>query len=246
MPDLTDITGWIKRLIYRVDRLESGAMLENSSITNGQMTFLGGKLRGLAGAIFEWVGSFNLTGQFNATGWSIFRGPVTITGETGTLEVAANAELHGNTKIGQNLEVTAETLLKGLTKVLADFRVEDNGKIYVGPSMTLDPTVSSGAMVFSNGAQVFTDAGTIQVYKGNGVVQISDAYARLQWGGLSVVLDVDGVHVNGGPLIVQGRTTLQGAAVFMPNLPTASGKGLPPGSLWVDTSDDCRLYIALS
>jgi hypothetical protein len=198
----------IARLERIVDDLQKGSPLESSSISNGLVQWIGGKLQGLAGAVFEWIGSFDLTGPFTATGRSTFRGPVEITGEDGTLDVEADADFGGDVKITKTLDVTAEATFRALTKVLGDFRVEENGKIYVGTAMVFDPTIQSGAIVFQNGAQVFTNGDTIQVYKGNGVVEISDTEAKLQLGGSAIVIDEEGIHFYG--------------AVFAHNLPTVS------------------------
>lgn len=189
MVDLTDVGGWIKRIVRRLDRIEGGAMLENASVTDGLFRFIGGKLQGLADAAFEWVGTFDLTGTFTAIGRSIFRGPVEITGEEGTLDV------------------TAETILRSLTKVLGDLRVEEDGKVYIGTAMVFDPSVESGAIVFQNGAQVFTNGDTIQVYLGNGVVSISNTEAKLQLGGTAIVVDEDGIHFY-GPVIAHNLPTI--------------------------------------
>jgi hypothetical protein len=207
VPDLTDVGAWIKRIVFRLDRLEGGAMLENASITNGRVRFIGGKLLGLAGAAFEWIGSFDLTGPFTAIGTAIFRGPVSITGEDGTLDVEADASFGGDVAITQKLDVTAEATFRALTKILGDLRVEENGKVYVGTAMVFDPSVESGAIVFQNGAQVFTNGDSIQVYKGNSVVQLEDDSAKLQYGGTAIVIDEDGIHFY-GPVIAHNLPTI--------------------------------------
>jgi hypothetical protein len=179
----------IARLERLVDDLLKNSNQERTSVSYGLFQFIGGKLQGLAEAVFEWVGTFNLTGTLTAIGRSIFRGPVEITGEDGTLDV------------------TAETILRSLTKVLGDLRVEEDGKIYIGTAMVFDPTVESGAIVFQNGAQVFTNGDTIQVYLGNGVVSISNTEAKLQLGGTAIVVDEDGIHFY-GPVIAHNLPTI--------------------------------------
>ena len=61
--DLKDAWGWIRRIIHRLERLESGAFLERSSITNGRMRFIGGTLRGDSGATLDWVGLMQVVGR---------------------------------------------------------------------------------------------------------------------------------------------------------------------------------------
>ena len=74
----------IRRLRKDVDRLMSGSMLENSSITRGRMRFIGGTLRVDSGGRVEIVGTLSVDGT------SEFVGPMTITGDVdleGTMTV---------------------------------------------------------------------------------------------------------------------------------------------------------------
>jgi len=68
--------------------------------------------------------------------------------------------------------------------------------------MILDPDEHGGAVKFPNGAQVFTNGTTIQVFLGSSVVQVSNDYARLQHGGNVFQLDADGVRVSPGAVDV--------------------------------------------
>lgn len=176
------------KLRRRVEKLEQTGGLNSASISYGRLRIIGGRLLGEAGAALEWIGSI------------VTRGPFTNEGKftnTGELEQNGSTRLNGPVAIA------------GRTEVSNDLIVQGSGSVAVGSAMALDPNVSSGAIVFSNGAQVFTDGSTIQVYLGNGVVQISNSEARLQLGGNAVRVTGDGVSVFGG---------LQVAA-----LPAASG-----------------------
>ncbi|WP_144872444.1 hypothetical protein [Microbacterium sp. 1.5R] len=91
--------------------------------------------------VFEWSGSIDQEGATN------LRGPVAITGQSGTLTV------------------DAETLLRGVTKMLADLRVESGGRITAG-NVIVEPdkitvgtaptaaTLQNGELALSNGARV--------------------------------------------------------------------------------------------
>lgn len=79
--DLNEAWGWIQRLVARVSRLESGAMLENSSITNGRMRFIGGLLRVDSGGRVEIVGTLNADGTINFKGPFALKGPATFEGD---------------------------------------------------------------------------------------------------------------------------------------------------------------------
>lgn len=175
------------------------ATIQNSSIgragirvyDGGVITIENGGLR-----VIGWIdvdGEIRVAGTLRGTGELVWTGKITASGQT---------DLTGPTK------VTGAFTVDGLTKLLKTLTVEGGGKIQVGTAMTLDPTVSSGAIVFGNGSQIFTNSSTIQVYKGNGVVQISDSEAKLQFGGAAVVVDGNGVRMSGLP--VMSRTSIAG------------------------------------
>lgn len=215
--DLNEAWGWIQKLIRRVSRLESGAMLENSSITNGRMRFIGGLLRLDSGALLELVGQWRFFGNGAITGDVFSEGKWT---QVGDYDFTGDGDLAGDVTMSGNFDLTGKFTSENV-------RIED-GKIYVGAggnlividgatgkiiagSMTIDPSISGGAMTFENGAQVFTDASTIQVYKGNGVVQISDTEAKMQLGGTSLRLTSG--HIFGAGMETKAVSTVPGGFV---------------------------------
>lgn len=191
---------------------------------------------------FIWQGAFNQSGTTTFSGATTIAGPTGITGAltvqgdtsvTGPFTVTGDTKLNGPTSIGGNTTVTGtftnngsltvngamkttSTLsVEGVTTLKNDLNVTTGGKIKVGSSMTLDPGVSSGALVFSNGAQVFTDATTIQMFKGTSVVQIASGTATLQGTGSTFVrADAAGV-LAAGPLRNTGFSTI---SAVTPNL----------------------------
>ena len=174
--DLNDAWGWIQRLVRRVARLESGAMLENSSITNGRMRFIGGLLRLDSGALVELFGQWRFTGNGAVTGDVVAEGKWT---QNGPWEFNGPGDIDGDVDLTGSLSVLGA------------------GRVKVGSAMTLNPAGSNGRVEFANGAQVFTDAATIQVYKGNGVVQVSDTEAKVQVGGTAVRVQSGHVYMSG-------------------------------------------------
>lgn len=114
--DLTDVGGWIKRIIYRLDRIEAGAPLENASVTNGLFRFIGGVLKLDTGARLDGEGTMKWTG------------PVTLDGDveiTKTLQVAALTRL------------LAELIVDGGKITSGNIRIED-GRIHVGDGIVID------------------------------------------------------------------------------------------------------------
>ncbi len=203
MPNLNDVVSWITRIEEKLDRLKSGAFLENSSITKGMLRIIGGLLRLDSGARLEGEGHF---------GWS---GPVFLDGDvqvTKTLEVTAATRLR------------AETTIEGLTRLLAELVVEgkitsqnvriEGGRIYVGVggaqvvidgatgqiisgALTIDPTADGGAVLFSNGSKMYSNVTAIGLRKGNSSVTIGDTIAAMLVGGKALTVTEDGVALTG-------------------------------------------------
>lgn len=148
---------------------------ESASVRDGQVRFIGGRLLIDAGGTLQVIGRFDGNGSFEWSGsWKF---------DSGDGEIAGDVRLTGD------FELLGRLLAGGV-------RIED-GKVHVG-GMVLDPAEHGGAVIFPNGAQVFTDGDTIQVFLGNSVVQVSEDYARLQHGGNVLQLDGDGVRVSPG------------------------------------------------
>lgn len=187
--NLKDAWSWIERVIFRLERLESGAMLGNSSITKGRMRFIGGLLRVDSGGRVEIVGTWRFVGNGAITGdvvaegkwtqngsWE-FNGPGDIAGDvdiTGDLEVLGGGQIKvGNVLItpGSGGKVTVGT---GSARVVIDGAT---GRITAG-SITIDPTADGGSVVFTNGSRLFSDddvtilrsAGELDLHGTDGVV----------------------------------------------------------------------------
>lgn len=198
-----------QRTAKRFAALEAQAPVGSTSITKPDGRLRVASLNGIlaqsipgGGAAITVDGRQTVTGTLDGTGTFTWTGPVNIGGTctiSGPLNVTGNVTTSGSFTNSGTFTNNGATNLNGATTVKGDLNVTTPGKIKVGSSMTLDPSVSSGAVVFSNGAQVFTDATTIQVYKGNGVVQISNTEAKLQLGGMSVSLTPSGLRLGGVP-----------------------------------------------
>lgn len=166
----------------RLSTVETQSPLGHSSVSKGRTRFIGERSLVVEGSA-EVIGVLYGDGSIQWTGPATFDGDVDI---TKTLDVSADTTLGGDLTIS------------GLAQLLSDLVVQAGGKITVG-NMTIDPTISGGAITFANGGQVFTDGSTIQVYLGNGVVQVSNAEAKLQLGGVMVRLTAGGIQMGGLP-----------------------------------------------
>lgn len=156
--DLKELWDWIPKLVRRIERLESGALLENSSITGGRMRFIGGLLRIDSGGRLEIVGTLQIDGT---------------TTVTGTFKVTGPWSLDGNGTITGNVTVTG------------DINVTGSGRIKVG-NMVLDPSSNGGSVKFSGGPEVYASGQTLSLYSGalnGGSVDLSPGLAKVSGGG---------------------------------------------------------------
>ena len=205
--DLNEAWGWIQRLVARVSRLESGAMLENSSITNGRMRFIGGLLRVDSG------GRVEIVGKLNADGTITFSGPFSSTG---------TSSFDGDVKITKTLDVSAATKLRGLLELLSDMRVKAGGKITIegSPSIELSQPGGVATLAFGDGPRVYSQGAVVRMDAGTGTSRVSATaisagmYAPNE---TSVTVSNGGAAVGGqltvvGALINSGITTGTGAA----------------------------------
>lgn len=161
----------LAKLRARMDTLEKllrSRYLERSSITDGVMTFIRGRLRLLGGAVLEIVGNVIGSGVFDWTGQVFLKGPWnfsgkgTITGDvdasgqwnqTGNFDVLGGGRIKvGNVLItpGAGGKVTVGT---GSAQVVLDGAT---GKITAG-KITINPTADGGSVVFANGSRLFSD-----------------------------------------------------------------------------------------
>ena len=132
--DLNALWDWIPKLVRRIERLESGALLENSSITGGRMRFIGGLLLIDSGGTLQIVGQVIGNGEFRWTGPWRLEGPGTIAGD---VNQTGNTTQRGNVSLTGGGKVTA-----------GNVTVEPN-RVTVGSAW-----LENGELVLSNGAKV--------------------------------------------------------------------------------------------
>lgn len=230
-------------LFKRVEKLERMAPTGQSSVTSGQF-----RIASVDGLLVEGQGRVTgilvVDGTLQVTGTESISGTLIVSGGqiiTGTFRIDGETTINGHTVFNGPTDIIGALGLSGTLTVKPGGNIDvQNGTVKVGTAMTLDPNVSSGAVVFSNGSQVFTDGGSIQVYLGNGAVQVSDDGASMTVGGTGVIVtSADGVRVNDVALF-QNRATFEGK-VFASGLPLLTGTGAVPGTLMVDSSDEVHV-----
>lgn len=238
-----------KRVEKRLQRTERAAPLGNSSITRGGLRvksadgILAQSVAGGAPAVrvtglqvvdgvlrvsgtIEGGGVFSWSGSLDQVGSTTLRGPVAITGQSGTLTV------------------DAETVLRALTRVLANLQVEAGGQITVGGVKLLpssggvvlveaggriiiqgadgDTVLNNSRLTFANGARLDAFGGAGAALSAGAVsVSISPGIARLINAGKG--FEMDGFYA--GPRIVGMPTILSGSA-----------GGLPAGAVWANAA----------
>lgn len=192
--DLNDIWGWIKRLVRRIERLESGAFLESSSITKGRMRFIGGTLRIDSGGRAEIVGTLQVDGSTIVTGTFRLEGNWTFTGDgtiTGKLTQNGPWEFNGAGQIKGNVDMTG------------NLNVTGGGKIQAG-SIVLNPSSNGGAIQV--GTHVIDGrSGALGFYAFNHFIVLNDGGVSIVTAsGKSVVLGAIGIQLGGLPTVSRG------------------------------------------
>lgn len=194
-------------ILRRIRILETASPMNNSAIGRGGIEVYDQGTLNISDGHLIVNGTATFTGTFTQSGPTSFTGTFT---QSGPSTFSGTTNLNGPTHINGATDIKGTLSVEGATSLKADLTVAAGAKVKVGSAMTLDPSVSSGALVFSNGAQVFTDATTIQVYKGTSVVQIEDGSAKLQGTGMNYVkVDSTGTNI-AGPLKSTSGGTISG------------------------------------
>jgi hypothetical protein len=217
MYDLRDVWGWLQKLIARVDKLESGEWLENSSITNGRMRFIGGLL------LIDSGGTLTVVGHMNGEGDFVWNGPWALTGAgeiTGDVDVTGSIEIldDGRIKVGNVLiEDGKITITAGGNTIIID---GTTGKIIAG-NLTIDPSSNGGSIKYATGPEVFAFGGELDLYStpGGAYVTLNGTAGELH-----------------GPGTRWIRVTATGIQIVGLPTKTALETGLPAGVVHADTS----------
>lgn len=216
---MSNLAGLINRLVRRIERLEAGANLESSSITNGRMRFIGGLLRVDSGGRVEIVGTLQIDGATTVNGTFKIEGPWSLNGNG---EIAGNVTVTG--KLTQNgaWEFVGAGKITGNVDVTGTIRVLAGGKIQVG-NITLDPSSNGGSVKFAGGPEVYASGSTLSLYSGalnGGWVELSPGLAKVSGGGTRWIE----VTPNGFRL------------VNLPTIARNSANNAVVGTLWADGS----------
>ena len=224
--DINEVWGWIKDLIRRVSRLESGAKLENSSITGGRMRFIGGILRLDSGALLDLIGEWRLKGPGAITGDVYSEGKWI---QVGDYDFTGDGDLAGIVDLSGIFNLTGKF-------TSGNVRIE-GGKIYVGAGgnlividgttgkiiaggMTIDPSLNGGSVKFAGGPEVYASGTQLSLYSGLGAfIELNGTMAKINGPGARWLE----VNSTGFKFV---------------NLPTktAASTGLPAGAMHVDAS----------
>lgn len=192
----------ITKLQHDVKRLLSSRPLENSSVRNGMLRFIGGVLRLDSGALLELVGQWRFFGNGAITGDVYSEGKWT---QVGDYDFTGDGDLAGDVTMSGNFDLT------GIFKS-GNIRIQD-GKIYVGEGasqividgttgkitvggMTIDPA-DGGKVTFPGGAQLRADVGNgVQMQMGNTRVSVQDTYIQMTIGTRSIIINSGGISAS--------------------------------------------------
>lgn len=244
--NLSDAWSWIDKIVRRLSRLESGAMLENSSITNGRLRLIGGLLLLDSGATLRIIGTVDGQGDFQWTGpWSFnspeggsIAGNVDLAGDfdlTGKLTADGIRIENGKIYVGAG---SSAIVIDGATgKVTAGNVVIEQNKITVGGGAS-PATMRDGGVSFETGGKLEADASVngVRMVAGDAVMNAGNT-ASMRKGNVSVIAGPLGVDVNAAALrlLINAPITLTAALI-----PTQAGTGLPAGTLLITSGGALR------
>lgn len=143
--DLSDVLKKLRVLQERVRQLENAIPLENASVTDGRVRFIGGTLRVDSGGRVEIVGTLDVQGTASVSG------PLTISGEldvTGPATISESLHVGGNTTIDGTLDIGAETTLDSSLTVVEGGSVTVDGDLPVTLESVTNGGVSTASMTF--------------------------------------------------------------------------------------------------
>lgn len=214
--DLSDAFREIRELKRAVQRLQAARPLENASVTNGRLRFIGGVLRLDSGALLELVGQWRFFGNGAITGDVVAEGKWT---QNGPWEFNGDGDLAGDVMLTGNFDMT------GVFKS-GNVRIQ-GGKIYVGlggsqiiidgatgkitaGSMAIDPA-DGGIITFPGGAVVRAgSSGGVAVEHGSYAAVVTSAGASVGRSGRSISVTEAGFRMDGIPNGSPGNGTPAG------------------------------------
>lgn len=198
MPNLNDAFAWIRDLYTEVARLKSGAMLENSSIAQGRMRFIGGLLRVDSGGRVEIVGTLQVDGESTVTGQFTVDGPFTFNGDgsiTGTLTITGPVTISGDVDLTGLMRVTGDIEVIGDGKITIGGIVIGEGKITAG-GMTINPDTNGGQIEFGNGRTINAGSNYLGIYDGDRFVLFNASGVTVFAAGSTLSAGTEGVRVS--------------------------------------------------
>ncbi|UPL13008.1 hypothetical protein [Microbacterium galbinum] len=211
---MSNLAGLINRLVRRIERLEAGANLESSSITNGRMRFIGGLLRVDSGGRVEIVGTLQIDGTTAINGSTTVNGTFKIEGPwslNGNGEIAGNVTVTGKLTQNGQWEFIGAGKISGNVEVTGDFSVVGGGRIRAG-QIVLNPSTNGGRI----------EIGAHTIYVSGDVLSINHS------AGHQVVLNNGGVNlIGGGKILGLGSTGFR-----IVGLPKVTKAGIPSGCVY--------------
>lgn len=190
--DLSDAFREIRTLQKDVRRLQNARPLENSSVTNGRLRFIGGLLLIDSGGTLQIVGTLTGNGEFRWTGPWRLEGPGTITG---------NVNQTGNTTQQGNVSLT------GGGKVTAGNVTVEPNRVTVGSAW-----LENGELVLSNGAKVAVGltGGTSSiglVPGGSADISVNTSTAWLRSTGAAISVTTAQARISAPTIVLEGLPT---------------------------------------
>lgn len=150
MADNLNSDNEFRNLKDRVRRLENTLMLQNSSISEGRMRFIGGLLRVDSGGRVEIVGTLQIDGSTIVTGTFDITGAVSMTGAV---------DITGPLTISGDVSMTGAVGIDGPLTVSGEWEITGDGEIAGNVSLTGDMEIAEGGTFKAGGITISEEEG---------------------------------------------------------------------------------------
>lgn len=223
----------IKNLQHDVKRLLSGRPLENSSVRNGMLRFIGGVLRLDSGALLDLVGQWRFRGNGAITGDVVAEGKWT---QNGDWEFNGDGDLAGDVTLSGIFTLIGKFLSGGI-------RIE-GGKIYVGAGATQVVIDGATAKITAGGMEIDPADGGKVAFPGGAMVKAGPS------GGISVaagsyqaVITSVGASVGKSGLNLSVTDGVGFQFVGLSTITQSASGGLPVNSMYVSPTNQPRRVV---
>jgi hypothetical protein len=209
----------------RINRIERGDPLGNSSVSRGKTSFYGQESIAIEGSgsvdgKLSVDGLLTIDGVLAVDGNSAFTGRVIVTGPTdldGDTDITGTTNITGPLHVTGDQDNTGKLAINGVTTLGNDLQVKTGGKITVegAQNITLQSVAGTATLQFSDGPRMWSQSGAARMDAGPGassvVTTAEAAILRSPDSSQAVAVSDTGTRIFGA-LYLPGLRTISGVS----------------------------------